>query len=379
MPSSAHVKASLRIIDEHFHTELLAQVVEEVLHLTRTQGVSSQEIAILAPFVDDALRFALASQLEGHGVPVRTHRPSRSLREEPAVRCLLTLALLAHPHWEMRPPAEDVALALVQAIDGLDWVRASYLTDIVYRKTGQCSKLSTFAQLKPAVQERITFAFGARYEALVRWLAQYCEGPPVFLDLFFSRLFDELLGRPGFGFHGDYDAGEAAANVIESVLKFRWALDVKDVDEVGQRYVRMVEGGVVAAQYLRGWRHEGQGALFIGPAYTFLTENRPVDYQFWLHVNSPAWGRRLYQPLTHPFVLTRSWPRERKWTEDDEFSVGQSMLRRVLLGLLRRCRVRIYLGMSDLNPRGREEQGPLLEFVQRLLRQVDLSTEPIHG
>lgn len=286
------------------------------------------------------------------------------------MRCLLTLARLAHPQWEMCPPRSDVAQALVQAIDGLDWVRASYLTAIVYRVKDHRPHLSPFGQLKPEVQERITFGLGARYTALLRWLQAYAADPPLLLDLFFSKLFDELLARPGYGFHSNYDAAAEAANLIESVHKFRRALDVKDVHELGTRYVRMVEGGVVAAQYLHGWRPPTQDAVFIGPAYTFLTENRPVDYQFWLNTNSPSWGRRLYQPLTHPFVMTRHWPRERKWTEEDEFSAGQAMLRRVVLGLLRRCRVKVYLGMSDLNPRGREQRGPLLEWVQRLLREA---------
>jgi hypothetical protein len=270
----------------------------------------------------------------------------------------------------MCPPHSDVAQALVHAIDGLDWVRASFLTDIVYRVKDHRPRLHPFMRLKPGVQERITFGLGARYSGLLRWLEAYVAEPPLLLDLFFSRLFDELLARPGYGFHNNYDAAAAAANLIESVLKFRWALDVDDVDELGTRYVRMVEGGVVAAQYLHGWRPPTRGAVFIGPAYTFLTENRPVDYQFWLNANSPSWGRRLYQPLTHPFVMTRHWPRMCKWTEEDEFLAGQAMLRRIVLGLLRRCRVKVYLGMSELNPRGHEQRGPLLEWVQRLLREA---------
>jgi len=113
--------------------------------------------------------------------------------------------------------------------------------------------------------------------------------------------------------------------------------------------------------------------VFIAPAYTFLTENRPVAYQFWLNASSSSWGRRLYQPLTHPFVLTRHWPQGQKWDEEDEFQAGQAMLRRVVLGLLRRCRVKVYLGISELNPRGHEERGPLLEWVQRLLREASSS------
>jgi hypothetical protein len=373
-PAAEQLEEALQSVQAHFHTELLRSVVDEVLRLTEMERVPPGEVAILAPFVDDALRFALISEFENHGVPVRTHRPSRALRDEPAVRCLLTLAQIAHPHWEMCPPPNDVAQALVQAIEGLDWVRSSYLSDIVYRCKEHQPRLSSFTQLNPEVQERITYVLGARYSELLGWLEAYQADPPLLLDLFFSRLFDDVLARPGFGSHSNYDAAAAAANLIESVRKFRWALDVEDVDELGKRYVRMVEGGVVAAQYLHDWR-PAPDAVFVGPAYTFLTENRPVQYQFWLNANSSSWGRRLYQPLTHPFVLTRHWPRERTWTEEDEFDAGQAMLRRVVLGLLRRCRNRVYLGMSQLNPRGREERGPLLGWVQRLLREVQRTAE----
>jgi hypothetical protein len=378
LPTVEQLDTALSRQQEHFHTELLSNVLHEVQRLIADEGVPPGEIVILSPFVDDALRFALMTEFERTKVPVRSHRPSRALREEPAVRCLLTLAQLAHPQWALAPPRHDVALTLVQAVAGLDWVRASYLTDIVYNSRKGQPHLHGFGQLKPQVQERITFVLGTRYGDLLRWIEAYAAQPPLLLDLFFSRLFDELLARPGYGFHGDYDAAAAAASLIESVRKFRWSVDVGDVDELGKRYVRMVEGGVVAAQYLRGRSSVGENAVFIAPAYTFLTENRPVDYQFWLNANSLAWGRRLYQPLTHPFVLTRDWPRERKWTEEDELTTGDEMLRRVVLGLLRRCRQRVYLEFSDLNSRGREERGPLQDWVQRLLRQVNRAGERRH-
>jgi hypothetical protein len=373
--AAAQLEQALHQEQEHFHTEMLGDVVQEVLRLTVEEKVPPGEIVILAPFVDDALRFALMAEFEREKVPARSHRPSRALREEPAVRCLLTLAQVAHPQWELTPPRNDVALALVQAIDGLDWVRASYLTDIVYTTRGHQPHLSSFGQLRPEVQERITFVLGTRYGDLLRWIEAYAAEPPLPLDLFFSRLFDELLARAGYGFHGDVDAAAAAANLIESVHKFRESVDVANPSELGLHYVRMVEGGVVAAQYLRPYESAERDAVFIAPAYTFLTENRAVDYQFWLNANSLSWGRRLYQPLTHPFVLTRHWPRDRQWAEEDEVAAGQEMLRRVVTGLLRQCRRRVYLEFSDLNVRGREERGPLMEWVQRLLREISRRQE----
>ncbi len=373
-----NVRSSAHSIVEHFHTELLRSVVDKVVHLIDNIGVSPGEIAIMAPFVGDALRFALQSEFGIRGVPLRTHRPSRALRDEPAARCLLVLARLAHPHWMMCPPPADVAQALVEAVDGMDWVRASYLTDIIYDCKRDQPHLHSFTRLNSEAQARITYVLGGRYNELLHWIEAYQTEPPMFLDLFFSRLFDEVLAHRGFGFHSKYDAAAAAANLIESVRKFRHALGVGDVDELGKRYVQMVEGGVVAAQYLLGWCPPLRDTVFLGPAYTFLAENRQVSYQFWLNANSPAWGRRLYQPLTHPFVLTRNWPRSQKWTEEDEYRAGQTMLRRVVLGLLRRCRERVYLAFSELNPRGYEERGPLLEWIQRVFREAHRSDEASH-
>ena len=369
------IEQTLRQIEVRFHPELVRGVADEVRRLVVDEQIPPDEIAILAPFVGDALRFALMTDLERRGVPVRSHRPSRALRDEPAVRCLLTLAQLAHPQWEMCPPQQDMAQALLQAIEGLDWVRAAYLTGIVYRVRDGHPSLASFDQLRPNVQERITFVLGPRYGDLLRWVEAYGSQPAVPLDHFIGALFDEVLSRPGYGFHRRLDAAAAATDLIESVRKFRWTLDVASVDELGMRYVRMVDSGVLAAQYVRQGQRATRNAVFIAPAYTFLTENSPVDYQFWLNINSPAWGRRLYQPLTHPFVLTRHWLPERKWSEEDEFQTGQSMLLRVVLGLLRRCRKQIYLCTSELNPRGREERGPLQQWAQHLLREAHRALE----
>ncbi len=45
----------------------------------------------------------------------------------------------------------------------------------------------------------------------------------------------------------------------------------------------------------------------------------------------------------------------------------QETMRRLLLGLVRRTRQRIYLGASDYSEGGFEQRGPLLTIVNRLL------------
>ncbi len=354
-----------------YHPQMLDWVADETSRLVHEEGLPPGEIAILAPFVSDSLRFALGERLRRFALPVRTHRPSRQLREEPAARCLLTLTKLAHPHWQQPPPPADVAHTLSLVIAEMDPVRAHLLTGIVYRIRDGQPVLTPFHLIRPEMRKRIGDLPGRRYDELRQWLetAGQADGPSN-LAYFLSRLF-EVLSRPGFGFHHDFDAGATAAGLIESVRKFRQALASPDEEErdLDREYVEMVEGGVIAAQYLTGWRTRPQEAVLLLPAYTFLMMNRPVTIQFWLDAGSRAWFERIYQPLTQPYVLRREWEGERPWTDEDEVRVRREALDRLILGLTRRCRRRVYLAFSELNERGYEQQGPLRQAVQRLLRQ----------
>jgi hypothetical protein len=361
----------------HYFPQMIDWVAEQISRLVREQGLLAQDIAVLSPYLTDALRFSLADRLEREGIPVRSHRPSRALREESATHCLLTLAAIAHPGWAsskssaFRPTKFDVAYALLQAIDGLDLVRAQLLSEIVYRLKDGAPVLSSFDHIRGEMQERITYVSGQRYENLRAWIQAYIDGPPDELDHFLSRLFGEVLSQPGYRFHRDFTAGEVAANLVDSARGFRWAVGEnlpEDGHSLGQEYIDMVQQGVVAAQYIRSWQLQSAEAVLLAPAYTFLMYNRPVRVQFWLDVGSRGWFERLYQPLTHPYVLSRSWPPSTPWTDNDELSANQQSLHRLTLGLLRRCGEALYLGLSDLNEQGYEQQGPLLKAFNRILR-----------
>jgi superfamily I DNA/RNA helicase len=370
---SGDVRGVLEYEYHHYHPQMLDWVADEVGDLVQEHGAAPGEIAVLAPFLSDALRFSLQHRLEERGVPTRSHRPSRALRDEPAARCLLTLAAIAHPRWRICPSRLDVAYALLLAIEELDLVRAQLLAQIVYRVQDGAPALSSFDQINAEMQERVTYALGESYEALRRWIEEYANGPEAPLDHFLSRLFGEILSQNGYGFHRDYDAGEVAANLIESVRKFRWVVGENGVEEekpLGQEYVEVVQEGLIAAQYVRGWSLEPEDAVLLAPAYTFLMANRAVDYQFWLNAGGRGWWERLYQPLTHPYVLSRHWERGALWTDADEYEYRQETLFRLTCGLIRRCRRKIYLGISQLGEQGYEQQGALLQAIQGVLRRA---------
>lgn len=355
--------------DNRYYPQMLNWAAENITSMVLDGGVPPGEIVVLAPLLSDALRFALMNRLEAAGVPVRSHRPSRALREEPAARALLTLARLAHPAWELKPDSYDVTYALMAAIADLDLTRARLLTEIVYRP--RSGKLFSFEPVRGDAQSRITYDLGMRYETLFRWLETYQQEGTLELDFFFSRLFGEVLSQPRYGFHNQYDAAAVAANLIESARNFRWTVAaIAPEVEVGREYLLMVDQGLIADQYIRDWELDRGDAVLLAPAYTYLMSNRPVDYQFWLNIGSPGWAQRLYQPLTHPYVLSVNWEDGRVWTDDDEVTANQDMLYRLALGLIRRCRQRVYLGFSQFGEQGYEQRGPLLEAIQRILKHL---------
>ncbi|MCB2180095.1 hypothetical protein KQH54_03135 [bacterium] len=361
------------VVESHrYFPEMLDWVAEQVAYLVNELGVPPAEIAVLSPFLSDALRYSLAEKLEKWGINTRSHRPSRSLRDEPVSQALVTLAKIGHPDWGFTPSHFDLAYLFIQSIEGMDLVRAQLLAEEVLHYANGQPKLLSFSQLKPGVQERITFLLGERYDALRLWINDYIESGNDELDFFLGRIFGELLAQPGYGFHNRYDAGEIAANLIDSIKHFRRATDTGLFSSQmrGKEYIQMVQEGVIAAQYLRSWRTEDTEAVQLLPAYTFLMQNRAVDFQFWLDIGSYGWHKRIYQPITHPYVLNRNWPKDRYWTDFDEVETEQESMYRLVMGLLRRCRSQIYLGLSDLSESGYESEGLLLKTLHRFYQQV---------
>lgn len=375
-PVEENVDLAFRYAFHDYYPQMIDWVAETTASLVHDAGIPPREIAIVAPFLSDALRFSLGQKLDAFAIPHVSHRPSRALRDEPAARCLLTLTALAHPAWGEVPPQADVAHALEFAIEGLDPVRARLLSKVVYRPSRD-EMLTAFEQINPDMQSRITYLVGQRYEKLRGWLLAYQAGETAPLDHFFTRLFGEVLSQPGYGFHGEAgaehvtEAGRVTSELVESARKFRQALSTDahpGLEQVGRQYFTIVKQGLLAALYVASWRDE-PNAVFMAPAYTFLMRNRAVDVQFWLDVGAAGWWERLDQPLTHPYVLSHSWESGRVWKESDEYQRQQEMLYRVMSGLIRRTRRAIYLGISDLGEQGYEQRGPMLRVFQQILKR----------
>ncbi|GAB4417402.1 MAG: hypothetical protein Fur0044_13030 [Anaerolineae bacterium] len=300
---------------ERFYPQMIEWVIDRIAGLL-AEGVSPEQIVVLAPFVSDALRFSFTQRMAQRGLPARSHRPSRPLSEEPAAKTVLTLARLAFPEMGLLPEPFDVAHALNQAIADLDLIRANLLTQVVYRRMGTGDRglgtgvsqsasaglpspvsrlplpLTSFDQIEGDVRERISYQAGQRFDRLRGWLQTVRDsGEPPVLDHFLSRLFGELLSQPGFGFHHQPEAGHIVANLIDSARQFRRVVELVPISpespipqrynvsnlqspalqpptsnlptfqpsnlptpiDLNRAYLETIEQGIMAAQYLRSW------------------------------------------------------------------------------------------------------------------------------
>jgi hypothetical protein len=369
-----NINDTLEFILAHYYPEMLDIVVGRIKSLIEDDGIPPSEIVILAPFLSDALRFSITNRLEEAKIPWRSHRPSRSLRDEPASRTLLALSALAHPHWNAHPTKFDMTHALMFALD-TDLIRAQLLTEITYHQRDL--QLSIFDQIKPEMQERITYLLGEKYTTLRNWINDYRETTPQPFDFFLRKLFGEVLSQSDYGFHHNMDSVRIASSLIESIKKFRHALDLTGFREanlsgldLGKEYIAMLEDGVIAAQYLESWRTENKETVLVAPAHTFLMMNHPVAVQFWLDPGSSGWVQRLSQPLTQPYVLSRHWESGRMWMDADEVNAETESLAHLTGGLLSRCREKLFLAIADLSETGYEQRGTLLRAFQKVLQNV---------
>lgn len=349
-----------------FFPELLEVLINKIDMLVNENRIPPSQIAILSPFISDSMKFSIDHGLAQKGISLSIQKPSVPLSENAVSKILITFSKLAHPSWQINCDFHSVASSLNQAISGLDLVRAHLLLG------GFDQERFSIITLKdiPEPQERIQSNLLLRYNLLVEWLQDIDEEEP--LDNFFSRLFGELLSQPGFGFHANIQAGTSTAILMESYRKFQLAFNHNQFSSqslLGKSFVESLESGLIPAMYLSEWETQDSDSVMLAPVTSFLMRNEPVEYQFWLNIGSKGWYERLEQPLTHPIVLSRNWIEGKQWSAEEEQVYNQANIKKVISGLISRCRKQIFIYSSDYNEAGVEERGQLLTLFQNLLRK----------
>ncbi len=354
------------VLQTRYRSEMIAQVALALDDLVHREQVPPQEIAVVVPYLDGVLRFALGQECAARKVPLRFLRRYRRPVEEPAVRALLTLAVLLHPEWGLVPPRYDVTEALVQILDDLDPVRAALLSDWAYDPAGPAWRPPE--GLSPTARRRLGPDLLEVYE---RFWARWQTILPA-ADLPWEHLLAHLLGQILPQAVQDPATATACAELVESARRFRQVFPIlhagEDLHMVGRDYLQVLRSGIVTAQYLV--REEETPAVLVAPAHSYLVAGRPVQWQFWLDIASADWWTPPQQPLTNPYVLSRHWPAGNTWSDAADYAARQTALARVIQGLCNRCRQGVVLCSSKYSTAGQQQDGPLLRILEPVLRRT---------
>ncbi len=350
-----------------FFPELLAELTHQIERLIKEEKTDPSEIVILAPFLSDSLIYSLSHELDQVGIKSKVQKPSSSLMQDPIIKSLVTLAKFSRPSLAYQVEQHTAAVSLNQAINRMNLVCAHLLLGQLDPKN---IHLSTLPESKD-VDGRVPVDLAERYQILRTWLRNCDEHEP--LDNFFSRLFGEVLSQPGFGMENSLEAGKSTAILMESYRKFYQSLSQTETHDqlfAAKAFIDALDSGLISAMYLSDWEVSDPEAILIAPVMSFLMRNNAVKYQFWINIGSKGWYERLEQPLTHPVVLSKNWQPGAQWTADDELHYNQINLKRIINGLILRCRKKIFILSSDFNEAGIEERGQLLTLFQSFNRKA---------
>ena len=101
----------ISISHQRFFTEMIDWVSNEIARLVQSD-VPPEQIAVLSPYMSDSLRFSLGQSLKKINLETYSNRPSRTILDEPVIRCVLTLSKIAHPQWGLTVSEQEVMLSL---------------------------------------------------------------------------------------------------------------------------------------------------------------------------------------------------------------------------------------------------------------------------
>ncbi|MGB9723414.1 MAG: UvrD-helicase domain-containing protein [Chloroflexia bacterium] len=367
------VRPILGVIQTRYRSEMIREVARTLARMVGEEGIPPAEIAVLPPYLDGVLRFALTQECARLGVPLHVLRRYRRPVEEPVVRALLTLAALLRPEWQLPPAPYDVAEALGQVLDGCDPVRAARLTEWVYDPTGPALRdpegLPAVARLHLSGVSPAASPI-ERYRAFWQRWQEAGRMDHATRTLPWEHLLAYLLSTFLAGAARDPAVATACAELLESARRFREVFPIlypgEDEDMAGRRYLEMLRRGLVTAQYLV--QAPEIPAVLLAPAHTYLLAGRRVRRQFWLDVSSMDWWTPPQQPLTNPYVLSRHWPLGRPWDDAADYASRQAALAQTLRGLCNRCGEGVVLCGSELGTAGQFQDGPLWRALEPIVR-----------
>ncbi|HHP7231071.1 MAG TPA: recombinase family protein [Xenococcaceae cyanobacterium] len=360
--------------------ELLRQTAAYIIHLVKNQLVAPEDMAIIAPGLDEIARYTLIEILAANGIAVEPVNEQRPLISSPLVRALLTLMALVYPGIGRLLDRDSIAEMLTilsqkpeadKLVSQIDPVRAGLLADYCYNVDPEQPDLLSIDSFPR--WDRIGHQAATAYQHIREWINsirlqqhQQCFlTPTIFLHQAIEYFID-----PNKSY--SYEQLSALRKLMETV-KHYWEVDrrLKQTEPSFQsqavtvaQFIQLLRRGTITAnpRPIRQFPPQ-KGAISLATIFQYRSLKSSHSWQFWLDAGSYLWEKGGAATLFAAPLFLKEWS-GKPWMAEDESEMDRQRLQRIIRDLLGRVTEKVILCHSDLGVNGTEQMGALLPLVQ---------------
>ncbi len=418
-----NLPAAIQSLQTISRAELLRQTAEIIIAAVQRKEIQPQEIAIIAPGLDEIARYTLMEILSAAGVEIEPLNEQRPLISSPLVRTLLTLLALVYQDLGRLVDRDAIAEMLTilsqqpkggKLVPLIDPVRAGLIADYCYHANPQQPYLSPVEEFPR--WDRLGHEATAVYQAIIEWIEEIktkqqaqafltkSEAAPSFqggVSLTPTIILDRAIAK--FMGHGTYFSSDCAprrgiqgaetssarspstgkANrlailreLMETAQHF-WEVDrrlrqnepsFQSQSATVAQFIQLLRRGTISANPRPlGQFQTKSGAVTLATIFQYRSLRTTHRWQFWLDAGSPLWQQGGAATLFAAPLFLQKWS-GKAWMPEDEYEMDRQRLQRIIRDVLARAEEKIFLCHSDLGVNGTEQMGALLPLVQAALQ-----------
>jgi len=349
--------STIRSIESVSRSKLFRNVAETIADAIAANAIKAEEIAIIAPGLDNIANYAIAEILRKKNINIIPLNDQRPLSYSAQVRSLLTLIILVYPNLGQLVSRDHIAEMLVVLTDAIDPVRAGMLADYCFAPhpdNPQLLEAETYNQWN-----RLGYEATQAYERLRQWIEQQSpkDAPLLFIDRAIQAFFKPRKLN--------YEHTATLQSLIETA-QYYWQLGYRlDLEDpvILENFIQLIRQCTVTANPYAPNPPEDSVVLATIVQYRMARPIPAHRWQFWLDASSDLWLQGGAASLFGAPLFLKGWNGER-WTIENQSDADMQRLQRLLRDLLDRTGDRLYLCHSELSTNGQLQNGVLLPLIE---------------
>lgn len=368
--------------------QLLRQTADQIISAVHSGAVAPQDIAIIAPGLDEIARYSFLEILGKAGIGAIALNEQRPLSSAPLIRSLLTLLALVYDlgEWARREQVAEMLVVLSEQRSGgqstlaIDPVRAGLLADTCYAVNPQAPALMPIEQYPR--WDRFGYQASQAYGALRSWLNKHKQAltqmPLSPVEMLNIAIREQLPPEH----HLTYGELESLRELMETLQHF-WQVKAKLDRDLGEQktspnkqenlgeireklgiFLQLLSQGTISARprpEIPDWLPPAP-AITLATIYQYRSLRSQHRWHFWLDAGDRLWEMGGASQLFAAPLFARHRG-AKPWTELDQQQWDQERFERIVRDLLARVTEKLVLCHSEVSVRGTEQIGQLLSVV----------------